>query len=171
MSSGEPLSAQRLSLLLEQLVRMLRTVASQGGITPTTAAVLSRLTLRGPMRITELARSEGVTQPAMTQLVARMESEQLVSRTTVADDRRSVLVTPTDHGRRVLDERRARRTAFLEELITGLDTDERAAIAAALPALERLVDSQPASDSPLPDQRRPDDTPSHQHGTAEKGTR
>ena len=93
------------------------------------------------MRVTDLAHAEGVSQPSMTQLVTRMESDGLVGRQPAADDRRSILVTLTEHGHTVLEQRRARRTALLQQLVAELDADERATITAALPALERLVDA------------------------------
>ncbi|MGT2462822.1 MarR family winged helix-turn-helix transcriptional regulator [Sinomonas atrocyanea] len=133
----------RFSLLLEQLVRRLRTISSVGGISTSAASALGRLGAEGPLRITELAQAEGVSQPAMTQLVARMSADGLVARTAPEGDRRGVLVVVTEHGRDVLERRRARRVAFLDELLGGLDPADRAAIAAALPALERLVDSGP----------------------------
>jgi DNA-binding MarR family transcriptional regulator len=136
---ADPVLVGRFSTLLEQLVRRLRTISAVGGISQSVATALGRLGAEGPLRVTELARAEGVSQPAMTQLVARMESEGLVIRTTREGDRRSVFVSVTDRGREVLDERRARRVAFLDDLLQGLAAEDRAAIANALPALERLV--------------------------------
>lgn len=137
---ADPVLVGRFSTLLEQLVRRLRTISAVGGISPSVASALSRLGADGPLRVTELARVEGVSQPAMTQLVARMESEGLVARETPEGDRRSVFVSVTDRGRDVLEQRRARRIAFLDDLLRGLGREDRAAIANALPALERLVD-------------------------------
>jgi DNA-binding MarR family transcriptional regulator len=137
---ADPVLVGRFSTLLEQLVRRLRTISAVGGISPSVASALSRLDADGPLRVTELARVEGVSQPAMTQLVARMESEGLVARETPEGDRRSVFVSVTDRGRDVLEQRRARRIAFLDDLLRGLGREDRAAIANALPALERLVD-------------------------------
>jgi DNA-binding MarR family transcriptional regulator len=136
---ADPVLVGRFSTLLEQLVRRLRTISAVGGISPSVASALGRLGAEGPLRVTELARAEGVSQPAMTQLVARMEGEGLVVRETPEGDRRSVFVSVTDHGREMLEQRRARRVAFLDGLLRGLGPDDRAAIANALPALERMV--------------------------------
>jgi DNA-binding MarR family transcriptional regulator len=132
-------SVERFSRIIEQLVRSLRTVASVGGISPSMASALGHLESEGPLRITELARAEGVSQPAMTQLVGRMESDGLVERETPDDDRRSVLITTTARGRDILSLRRARRSAYLHELLETLGPADRGAIENALPALERLV--------------------------------
>jgi len=142
MSSGQSRQstpAGRLSVVIEQLVRRLRTEAAEGGISPSVAAALGRLHRQGPLRVTELARLEGVSQPAMTQLAARMEVDGLVERTAPGDDRRGVLVSLTAHGRQVLERRRSLRTASLEAMLARLGEEERTALLAALPALERLA--------------------------------
>ncbi|WP_138444038.1 MarR family winged helix-turn-helix transcriptional regulator [Sinomonas susongensis] len=136
-SADDPV--ERFSRVIEQLVRRLRSVASVGGISPSVASALSRLEAEGPLRITELARAEGVSQPAMTQLVGRMENDGFVERTTPQGDRRGVLIAPTARGREVFSRRRARRSDYLHELLESLEPADRAAIEAALPALERLV--------------------------------
>lgn len=153
---------ERFSRVIEQLVRRLRTVASVGGVSASTASALSRLESEGPLRVTELARAEGVSQPAMTQLVARMEGDGLVTRETPDDDRRSVLITTTAKGRDVYKRRRARRGAYLHELLETLEPTDRTAIEAALPALERLVASPPDPD--------PDQDPDQQAIPSERGT-
>ncbi|MDQ0260621.1 MarR family winged helix-turn-helix transcriptional regulator [Sinomonas atrocyanea] len=167
MPSARPSDPQlvgRFSLLLEQLVRRLRTISSVGGISTSAASALGRLGAEGPLRVTELAQAEGVSQPAMTQLVGRMTADGLLERMTAEGDRRGVLVGVTARGRDVLGQRRARRVAFLDELLGGLDPADRAAVAAALPALERLVGSD-APPSRGPDQRENPDqrgTPSQE---------
>lgn len=55
----------------------------------TSAATLATLDRTGPRRITDLAASEGVTQPAMTALVRVMEESGLVERRGDASDKRS----------------------------------------------------------------------------------
>src|SRR4030081_2352901 len=60
-------------------------------VSRTEAGVLQALTERA-MRITELARQEGVTQPAITLLVNRLEERRLVTRQADPSDGRVVLV-------------------------------------------------------------------------------
>jgi DNA-binding MarR family transcriptional regulator len=78
----------------------------------------------------------------MTQLVTRMEREGLVRRTANSDDRRAVLVEATDAGLDLLRRRRAERADALQHMLDRLDPQDRAAIAAALPALARLVEAR-----------------------------
>jgi len=134
-----PTLGRSLSLALEQLVPLLRSL-SAGSVSPTAYAVLGQLERSGEVRLSELAHAAAVTQPAMTQLVNRMEAERLVIRKRSGQDRRGVLVALADHGRAVLSARRERRVALLDELAGRLAAEDRAAIAAALPALGRLIE-------------------------------
>ena len=102
---------------------------------------LRRLDADGPQRVTDLAAAELVTQPTMTVLVNRLEQDGLVRKTRDADDARAVLVEITDIGRAQLSEVRAGRAAVLQSRLDRLDDEARAALAAALPALDQLLDA------------------------------
>jgi DNA-binding MarR family transcriptional regulator len=120
--------------LAHQLLR-----GAEPAMSRTSTSVLARLRDAGPQRITDLAASEAVAQPSMTTLVTRLERQGLVERRGDAADRRAVLVGITDAGRRVLAQRQEARAAALAERLQQLDRDERRALLAALPALERLT--------------------------------
>jgi DNA-binding MarR family transcriptional regulator len=75
----------------------------------------------------------------MTQLIARLQGEGLVTRVPDPADGRVVQVAITDQGRAVLSRRRAARTERLAALLATLSPEERAAMTAALPALDVLV--------------------------------
>ena len=130
-----------LSSTLERLLRLIREVSTVGDISATSAAVLSRLGRTGPQRVTELAMAEGISQPAMSQLINRIEDDGLVVRTTDAADRRGVLVEISERGAAVISARREERARVLEAALGRLEPADRSAIAAALPALGRLVDT------------------------------
>ena len=133
-----------LGLVLEQLVRLIRQLATAGDLSMAAASVLARIGRDGPQRLTELARTEGVSQPGMTQLVTRLERDGLVRRSASRGDRRGVLVAVTDAGRELVDARRAQRAEALQELLTRLDPADQEAIHTALPALARLVEARAA---------------------------
>src|ERR1700721_2790830 len=57
----------------------------------TSLSTLATLELTGPRRITDLAASEGVTQPSMTALVTALERSGMVERRTDASDRRGAV--------------------------------------------------------------------------------
>ncbi|MBO0874699.1 MAG: MarR family transcriptional regulator [Pseudonocardia sp.] len=106
----------------------------------TTASTLARLDLTGPSRLSDLAAREGVTQPAMTQLVSRLERQGLAERRGHPDDRRVVMVHLTASGRSTLAQRRSHRADRLAGLLDALPPEDERTIAAALPALARLTD-------------------------------
>lgn len=129
----------RLLLAIEPLVRFIRRAATAGGLSTTASATLNRLGREGPQRLTDLARAEVVSQPAMTQLITRLERAGLVHRGASADDKRGVLVEATEAGLELAERRRAERAVAVQHMIDGLSPEDRAAIVAALPALSRLV--------------------------------
>src|ERR1700730_7922411 len=69
-----------LAAALERLVSMWRRLAVPGELSSTAAFTLARLSRDGPCRLTELAAHEKVSQPAMTQLVSRLEGPGLAER-------------------------------------------------------------------------------------------
>jgi DNA-binding transcriptional ArsR family regulator len=66
---------------IERLIGLFRSLSPPSGLSLTAAATLATLERSGPSRLTSLAVKEGVTQPAMTQLIARLQESGLVSRT------------------------------------------------------------------------------------------
>ncbi|MBJ6637181.1 MarR family transcriptional regulator [Streptomyces sp. DHE7-1] len=106
----------------------------------TTLSVLDTLAVSGPKRLTELARTEQISQPGLTQLVTRLERDGLVERRPDPTDGRAVLVHMTEGGRRIGQSRQEDRGRHLTPLIAQLTPAERQAIAAALPALTRLAE-------------------------------
>jgi DNA-binding MarR family transcriptional regulator len=111
----------------------------------TTLSVLHTLATVGPQRLSELTASEQVTQPAVTQIVTKLEREGLVERRADPSDGRAVLVHITDEGSAVVRGRQEERLVRLSELAERLTPAERSRIQAALPALTRLVEIHRAS--------------------------
>lgn len=105
----------------------------------TSAATLATLDRTGPRRITDLAVTEGVTQPAMTVLVRVMEESGLVERRGDTSDKRVTLVCLTEAGASYVRARRQAGVHAFVRLIDELTDDEVEALAAALPALQHLA--------------------------------
>jgi DNA-binding MarR family transcriptional regulator len=123
---------------LERLFALIRWL-SPPGLSLTSGATLATLDRAGPCRLTALAASEGVTQPAMTQLVGRLAEAGLVARCADPDDGRVVSVELTQEGRDLLARRRAVRAERLSVLMSRLSQAEQDALAAALPAINALA--------------------------------
>jgi DNA-binding MarR family transcriptional regulator len=124
---------------LERAFRLFRSLIEPSDMSMTAAATLGRLEREGPSRLTTLAVHEGVTQPAMTQLISRLQDAGLAVREADPTDGRVVQVTITDEGRATLARRRARRAEQLAGVLAQLSAEQRTALAAALPALDALV--------------------------------
>jgi DNA-binding MarR family transcriptional regulator len=126
---------------LERLIGLFRSLSPPDGLSLTAAATLATVERSGPCRLTALAASEGVTQPAMTQLVDRMQGMRLLERTQDPADGRVVQVRITDEGRALLARRRAVRAERVAELLRRLSPGEQALLTAALPAMEALANA------------------------------
>ncbi|GAB1510609.1 MarR family transcriptional regulator [Actinophytocola sp. KF-1] len=131
--------AAELAIALEEVVRLFRRLNPAGGLSLTSAATLASLDRDGPARLTELATQQGVTQPAMTQLVTRLQEAGLAERVPDPGDGRVVRVHITENGRAELARRRVVRTERLGALFDRLSADERAALFAAVPAIRTLT--------------------------------
>jgi DNA-binding MarR family transcriptional regulator len=136
--------AMEVAARIERLLGLFRSLSPPSGLSLTAAATLATLERSGPSRLTSLAVKEGVTQPAMTQLIARLQESGLVSRTADPADGRVVQVRLTDEGRAMLARRRAVRAERLAEILARLSPEEQAALGAALPAIDALADVQQA---------------------------
>jgi DNA-binding MarR family transcriptional regulator len=124
----------------ERFYELLRRLTPRSELSLTAASTLRRLERNGPSRLCELHAPEGVSQPAMTQLVTRLEKEGLARRGSDPEDGRAVVVTITDAGREAVARRREGRTQALAALLEQLPAEEHSALVAALPALDRLSD-------------------------------
>lgn len=90
-------------------------------------------------RISELAELDHCSQPTMTTQVRRLEEAGLVTRTADPDDARAVLIRITAKGSQTLARVRADRAAVIEPRIRQLSDADRATLAEAVGALDRLI--------------------------------
>ena len=153
MESDGPLTdlelAVGLSAGLERVVGLLRALAQPSGLSMTATSTMAALERTGPARLTVLANRASVTQPAMTQLISRLEDAGLVRREADIADGRVVRVAITDEGKAVMARRRAARAEQLAAILSQLSPEHRAALAAAVPALDALTSARRDED-PVP---------------------
>jgi DNA-binding MarR family transcriptional regulator len=134
----------RLFVAIARLSRRLRRdtpVALGHGMVSALATVLAD----GPMRLGDLATAEGVRAATMSRIVDALVAEGLVERVPDRGDGRVCLVRATPSGESVLVGTRATRTAALAARLERLDPALRAALDAALPALEALSTDDPGT--------------------------
>jgi DNA-binding MarR family transcriptional regulator len=139
---AEEALAAEVASAIEGLLGLFRSLSPASGLSLTAAATLATLSRSGPSRLTWLATREGVTQPAMTQLIARLEDAGLVTRAADPADGRVVQVRITAEGEAMVAHRRAVRAERLAGLLDRLSPDERDALVAALPAMGALADAR-----------------------------
>jgi DNA-binding MarR family transcriptional regulator len=145
--------------LLEQSTDLLvRFLMDRAELSTSAGFAMNRVCREGPIRLTALAAKEGVTQPAMTGLVQRLERQGLLTRLADPADGRAALIGITSKGGALLDERRRLRQERLARLLATLTPEEESvlwlAARVAAPVLQRLAAIADCADdgvAPLPD--------------------
>jgi DNA-binding MarR family transcriptional regulator len=127
------------------LLRRVRVVDEEMGITPARASALSVLVFGGSQTLTELARAEQVTTATMSRLVSAMEVEGLVRREPHEEDARSRRLYATAKAKRILQRGRARREQELEQLFAQLSAADRATVDRAAAIIEECLAASSAS--------------------------
>jgi DNA-binding MarR family transcriptional regulator len=136
--SAEGVAAELRPVLL-RLARDLRKETEQLGITARQATLLWLVKRSPGLSLAELAAEEGISPPAMSGHVDRLERAGLIDRVRSSDDRRRVGLRLTEDGLKLMRRVRARRTTWLADRLGTLDRSELEAIAAAVPALAQLL--------------------------------
>lgn len=103
--------------------------------------VLIVLDKQGPLSLSDLAESAHVTLGSMSQTVRRLEQLGHVTKSRATQDRRKVLFTLTDSGRKASTASRRHRQNWLDGRLAELTPAERDDIARVAPLLLRIADS------------------------------
>jgi DNA-binding MarR family transcriptional regulator len=131
--------AGRLRLAVGLLVRRLRQ-RDPGHLSPAQLSALITVEAGGPMRAGDLAAKENVAAPTITRLIGAMVDAGLVTRGPDPSDARGSLVALAPGGAGALAALRRERNNILSQRLAALPPDQRAALEAALPVLETLLD-------------------------------
>ncbi len=124
------------------LLRRMRQVPAEGGLSLPETSALARLDRGGPTTASVLARLEEISPQSMGATLAALEARGLVERRADPEDGRRVVVSATEAGLRLLWSRRSARTARLAQaLAAGFTPAELERLLAATPLLERLAQS------------------------------
>ncbi|HZY48051.1 MAG TPA: MarR family transcriptional regulator [Candidatus Bathyarchaeia archaeon] len=106
------------------LMRYVRTEDSAMGIGPAQASALSVVVFGGPTTLNQLAEAEQVKPPTMSRVVEALVGEGLAKREENKDDRRSVIISATEKGTKIIHEGRDRREKRLIGLLAQLGQDD-----------------------------------------------
>jgi DNA-binding MarR family transcriptional regulator len=139
--SADAVAAELRPVLL-RLARELRKETEQLGVTARQATLLWLVKRSPGLSLAELAGEEGISPPAMSGHVDRLERAGLIERERSRDDRRRVGLRLTEEGERLMRRVRARRTTWLADRLRTLEAEELEAVEAAVPALLRLVENE-----------------------------
>ncbi len=146
-------TAARLRAVIGKLSRRLRptAAATSAGLTPTRVSALLTVVRAGPIRLSELAESEGINPTMLSRVVADLAEGGLLERLSDEGDKRAAWVRVTPAGRRLSERMRRERTDAVNLALAGLTQEERRQLEEALPALEGLaeglkVQRQPGGD-------------------------
>ncbi|MFI5622029.1 MarR family winged helix-turn-helix transcriptional regulator [Nocardioides sp. NPDC051685] len=153
MPTAQPVSApdaasdipEVASVLRTSVMRMRRRLANErhpdNDLSLGSMAVLGALYATDEMTLGALAARERVQPPSMTRMVNFLEEGGYVVRRQGETDRRQVLVSITDKGRRTVRKDRLSRDAWLAQQLVDLDADELAALRTAASIMERIATS------------------------------
>lgn len=142
-----PATIERFHHLAIRLLRTLRSIDEEHGLSGPRASALSVLVFRGPQTLGELAAAEGVKAPTMSRLVKAMAAEGLVTVGPGGEDQRRIRIAPTARGKRLMLEGRDLRLAALASLLKGATAAEARALESVVGLLTRSLESRRPSGS------------------------
>lgn len=123
-----------------RLLRAVRHVDQQSGLSPARLSALSVLVFAGPLPVGRLAAAEGVKSPTMTGIVNGLVKDGLAERRPAARDLRSVEVAVTARGRRLFNAARRRRVEAVAGLIGDLPATDLETLERTSAVLRRLLE-------------------------------
>jgi DNA-binding MarR family transcriptional regulator len=133
--------AAAVRIAVGMLVRKLRQVSAADDLTLAETSALSLLDRSGPATSSDLAKLDRISPQSMGATIAALEQRGLVLRQRDPGDGRRIVLSVSEPGRQVVNDRRSARTerlaAALRGGFTGAELDQ---LLAAAPLLERLAE-------------------------------
>jgi DNA-binding MarR family transcriptional regulator len=123
------------------LVRRTRSEAQADELSMTESVVMSRLANEGEATTAALARAEGMRPQSMGTTIAALEEMGLVRRTPHATDGRQMLIELTPKGVQLRKKTREAKQAWLSQVISELDAEERDTLFKAAAIVRRIAGS------------------------------
>lgn len=138
-------TARALNSAAIHLLRGMRSIDRQSGLTAARLSALSVIVFGGPQPLGRLARIEGVASPTMTRIVDGLARLGLAQREAHPDNARTAVVRATPEGCALMQEAADRRVDAIVSALEVMSPIDRSAIARAAPALLDLPKGLPSS--------------------------
>jgi DNA-binding MarR family transcriptional regulator len=133
-------TAHQLNSAAIHILRGMRAVDREAGLTPARLSALSVLVFGGPCTLGRLARIEGVAGPTMTRIVDGLVKLELAERQPHPESARSVRIVATTGGEALMHAARQRRVDALTDALEQLSVRDRARVVTAVPLLGRMAE-------------------------------
>ncbi len=135
--------ADRLHSAAIHLLRTLRRVDDETGLTAPRLSILSVLVFAGPRTLGQLARAEQVRPPTMTRLIDALEKDGFIKRVTDPSDGRVTIISATKKGEALMWRGRSRRVESLAARLDKLTQRELSELDRAAAMVERVARAEP----------------------------
>jgi DNA-binding MarR family transcriptional regulator len=123
------------------VVRKLRQAPFAGELTLAESSALSRLERGGPATSSDLARGDRISPQSMGVTVAALLDRGLIERSPDPRDGRRIVLSITDDGRRMVNDKRGARTEHIATALRdGFSDADLRQLMAATALLERLAE-------------------------------
>ncbi|MGX5716169.1 MarR family winged helix-turn-helix transcriptional regulator [Arthrobacter sp. MAHUQ-56] len=121
-------------------VYLVRRLDADGELSAAQLSTLKML-LGDGQRVGEIARNLGVRVPSATEQIIKLERAGLARREPDPADSRAVRVVLTAEGRTAVASANQRRNEVMAALLSTLTDQDRAALAAALPVIDKIINA------------------------------
>ena len=122
---------------LRHSVYLVRRLDADGELSASQLSTLKMLLGEG-QRVGEIARNLGVRVPSATEQIIKLERAGLARREPDPADSRAVRVILTPEGRAAVDSANRRRNQVMAGILSTLTDQDRKALAAALPVIDKI---------------------------------
>jgi DNA-binding MarR family transcriptional regulator len=129
--------AQNFREALRHSVYLVRRLDADGELSTAQLSTLKML-LGDGVRVGEIAKNLGVRVPSATEQIIKLERAGLARREADPADSRAVRVVLTPVGRDAIESANRRRNDVMAGILESLTDDDRRALAAALPVIEKI---------------------------------
>jgi len=120
--------------------RIYTQMLSQVDLTLPQYALLYQLMLLGAVSMTEISSRLGITKPAVTSLVDRLEEKKFLKRAPNAEDRRVILLEILPKGKKVITEILGESLGLLLKAYDQFDSKEHAIVSRFYATVSKVMD-------------------------------